>query len=378
MKKSKILYRKNSSGKLQQWQIGVDGSTIHTWHGQVDGKLQHTHDTILLGKNEGRSNATTPEEQAISEAKSKFTKMKKMGYVTSKESALADEVDAVIEGGIIPMLAQSYKKKPKFPCYVQPKLDGIRGLHAGNGSLWSRTRHAIKCLPHLEKQHTKYFGDQLADGEFYNHELKHDFEKITAAVTMKKGISPHHELVQHHIYDLPIPDLTFRDRYAILEGIFEEIPGNSHLILVPTRLVNSHAELMKAYEDFMEMGYEGAMARDPEGLYENPHAKYRSKNLQKIKEFQDAEFRIVGFYEGRGKYKGHLATFECEIDDEHGKRTFKAMPMGDLGKAEMMKKMFEDHSLWKGKWVTVQFQGWTRTDNKPRFPKAKRFRDMKY
>lgn len=378
MKKSKILYRKNSSGKLQQWQIGVEGSTIHVWHGQVDGKLQHTQDTISLGKNEGRSNSTTPEEQAISEAKSKFTKTKKKGYVTSKESALDGEVDAIIEGGIIPMLAQSYKKKIKLPCYVQPKLDGIRGIHTTGGKLWSRTRKVMTSLPHISRELAEHFAGQSSDGECYNHDYKHDFEKITSAVTMKKGVADHHKLVQYHIYDLPVPDGTFKQRYEMLKQIFKDIPKDSPLKLVPTRLVHSHEELMKAYEDFMEMGYEGAMARDPEGLYENPNSSYRSKNLQKVKEFQDEEFKIVGFHEGRGKYKGHLATFECEIDDEHGKRTFKAMPMGVLGKAEMMKKMFEDHSLWKGKWVTVQYQGWTRSDNKPRFPKAKRFREIGY
>lgn len=375
MKKSKILYRKNSSGKLQQWQIWVEDTTIHVEHGQVDGKLQHTQDTIASGKNEGRSNETSIQGQALSEAKSKFIKMKKKGYVTSIESALAGEVDSVIEGGIIPMLAQSYKKKMIFPVYIQPKLDGIRALHTGEGNIWSRTRKAINSLPHIQKELNKYFDENEADGECYNHDLKDDFEKITSAVTTKKGVADHHELVQYHIYDMPIPGITFTDRQLMLEGIFENIPGNSPLILVPTRLVHSQEELMKAYEDFMEDGYEGAMARDPESMYENPSTSYRSKNLQKIKVMEDAEFKIVGMAEGRGKLKGHVGRFIFEIKDEHGTRTFKAKPSG---KTEMLKKYFEDHSLWKEKWMTVQFQGYTKKENKPRFPVALRFRNREY
>lgn len=374
MKKFKKLYRRHSSGKLQEWQIAVEGSTIHVWHGQVDGKLQHTKDIILEGKNIGRSNATTTEEQAMSEAKSKFLKMKKKGYVTDINSAKNGDVDKVIEGGIIPMLAQSYKKKMKFPVYVQPKLDGIRALYSEG--LWSRTRKRMTSLPHIEEQVKAYFqGDVVLDGEAYNHDLKDDFEKITSAVTMKKGVADHHELVQYHIYDLPLPDIPFKERLVRLQKVFKGVPNKSHLKLVESRLVHSHEELMQAYEDFMEMGYEGAMARDPEGLYESPNASYRSKNLQKIKEMQDAEFKIVGFNEGRGKLAGHVATFVFEIDDEHGKRTFKAKPDGSTA---ILKKYFEDHSLWEGKWMTVQYQGWTKTDIKPRFPVAKRFRDRNY
>ena len=42
-----------------------------------------------------------------------------------------------------------------------------------------------------------------------------------------------------------------------------------------------------------------------------------------MKLWQDAEFKIIGINEGKGKLAGHAATFICEIDDKIGKRTFK-------------------------------------------------------
>ena len=48
--KSKILYKKTSTGKIQQWRIWVIGSTIHSECGQVDGKKTLSEDEILKAK----------------------------------------------------------------------------------------------------------------------------------------------------------------------------------------------------------------------------------------------------------------------------------------------------------------------------------------
>src|SRR5271170_7191502 len=90
---------------------------------------QVTQDTVADGKNAGKANATTAVGQAEKEAAAKWTKQKKKGYVESKADAEAEVTDAVIEGGLLPMLAHKYKdfaKKIIFPCHVQPKLDGMR------------------------------------------------------------------------------------------------------------------------------------------------------------------------------------------------------------------------------------------------------------
>ena len=64
-----ILYHKGKGGALVQWRIWTRGDTIFTEHGQVGGKLQLTPGIKCESKNVGRSNETTPEEQANSEAK---------------------------------------------------------------------------------------------------------------------------------------------------------------------------------------------------------------------------------------------------------------------------------------------------------------------
>ena len=62
------LYKRNANGSIQQWTLYVTGSAITTAYGQVGGRIQMTTDVITEGKNLGRSNATTPEQQAQLEA----------------------------------------------------------------------------------------------------------------------------------------------------------------------------------------------------------------------------------------------------------------------------------------------------------------------
>src|SRR5271169_5286546 len=96
-----ILYHKGKGGSLVQWNIWVEGHTIFTKHGQVGGKLQITPGIICESKNVGRSNETTPSEQAFSEAKAMWTYKVERKYSETKEDA-GKEV-------FFPMLAHDFK-----------------------------------------------------------------------------------------------------------------------------------------------------------------------------------------------------------------------------------------------------------------------------
>ena len=123
------LYKRTSTGAIQQWTISTVGNVIHTTYGQVDGAMQTTSDTVDEGKNVGKKNATTPAQQALAEAIAKHEKQIKRGYVDSVEKAQAGTVDEVIEGGMSPMLAKTFEDhgaKLTYPVAVQPKLDGHR------------------------------------------------------------------------------------------------------------------------------------------------------------------------------------------------------------------------------------------------------------
>lgn len=121
---------------------------------------------------------------------------------------------------------------------------------------------------------------------------------------------------------------------------------------------------MLVFEHFLAQGYEGAMVRNAKGKYEFK----RSQHLQKIKEFSDAEFRIIRIEEGRGKLAGH-GIFVCLADD--GVTEFAAKMKGETAK---LKEFYEHPEKYIDQLLTVKFQGMTKY-GVPRFPVALRLKE---
>ena len=92
---------------------------------------------------------------------------------------------------IKPMLAYKVGKKEvdwSEKVFVQPKLDGVRCIFTKDGA-FSRTGKQFKNVAHLEEDLEDFFDDNpnsVLDGELYNHDLKHDFEKIISLVRKQK------------------------------------------------------------------------------------------------------------------------------------------------------------------------------------------------
>lgn len=378
------LYKKTSTGAIQYWSISViekQGQMdekefapmwgiITTRYGQVGtANEQVTYDTIAEGKNPGKKNATTAYQQAKKEAKAKHDKQKKKGYVESLEAAQNEELDELIEGGVLPMLAHKFAEqahKIKYPAFVQPKLDGIRCIAIvkdGEATLWSRTRKQITSCPHIVQELEAAFAtmDIILDGELYNHEMKSDFEKIVSLVRQEEP-GEGYENVEYHVYD-SISEHPFKNRYAQLNRLFRAFEFQS-MRLVQTEVCKTEDEVMDFFEKYRHQGYEGTMVRNVESLYVNK----RSYDLLKVKEFDDAEYPIVGIEEGRGKLAGHVGSFICKTED--GKE-FMAKAKGAT---ENLKRYFDDHSLWQNKKLTVQYQGLTNKGI-PRFPVGIAIRD---
>jgi len=369
------LYKKTSTGAIQFWEIftnlAPNGAEIRTKYGQYGtDSPQYTVDLIAKGKNVGKKNETTAEQQADAEAQAKHEKQLKKGYVTTIEAAQSGELDALIEGGIEPMLAFTFEKqgkKIKYPCYVQGKLDGIRLLAIvknGKCTLWSRTRKPVYSLPHIVAEIEKHFkADIVLDGEAYNHQFKNNFEHIVHLVRQEEPDDEHTD-VEYHIYDM-VSDETFKERFAHLKKCFTVgNPKFQYLKLVDTHIVEEEDRVADWFSEFTKQGYEGAMLRNAEGLYVNK----RSADLIKVKEMKDEEFEILGVEEGRGKLAGHVGAFRCKTKDG---LEFLAKMSGDT---EKLRDYLKNPSLWEGKLLTVKFQDYT-SYGVPRFPVGVAIRD---
>ena len=366
MKNFAPLYSLNSNGSIQRWSISVEDNRIVKEYGQIGGKMQLITDIVKDGKNIGKSNETSPEEQAIAEATAQWEKKLKSGYSKTQKDARAGVVDAkFVTGGIEPMLAHKFRDhadKIKFPAFVQPKLDGIRCIAIiadGVATLWSRTRKPITGVPHIIKDLETKFPDAniIFDGELYNHSYKNKFEEIVSFVRQeipKVG----HEVVEYHIYDIVDATKTFKQRHEWLVTNGENIERNTPMVLslVHTHEVEDEDVLMYWFTSWRLAGYEGAMVRNSKSMYEGK----RSYGLQKIKEFDDAEFKITGIKSGRGRMVD-CAIFTCTNKN------------GDLfdckmeGSLDVLKEILKNPRSVIGKMLTVRYQGFTN-GNMPRFP----------
>lgn len=378
MKIFPTLYKKTNTGAIQQWQIAVFDSTIQTIHGQVDGKLQTTTDTIHEGKNLGKANATTPETQALAEAEAKWTKQLKKGYVNDQAAAEAGEVDAVIEGGIPPMLSPNklyplgdanLAKKIVFPAAVQPKLDGMRCIaivENGICTLWTRTRKRIPTVPHIVEALEKMFAftDVKLDGELYNHDYRNNFEDL---MSILRGDEPDAEGkyldAEYHVYDMPVEDMPFMHRTRKVAELLKD--AVKPLMVVETRTVETQEQALQLQEKYEEQEYEGAMIRNMLGPYEPGR---RSKHLQKMKTFVTDEFKITGAEDGRGKDAGTVAKFVCVTAE--GKEFKPRLKATYARRRELM----QHPEQWQGKVLTVRYKRMT-ADGKPYIPIGMGIRD---
>ena len=358
------LYKQTTTGKIQSWQISVKDNVVTTVYGQLGGKLQATTDVIREGKNLGKSNGTTPETQAIAQARQCYDEKIKEGYVENIK--IAEAMENTLDG-VEPMLAFDINKKLKhvqFPGFCQPKLDGLRMLCIitnGKAKLWSRTQKPYNTLPHIISEVEAIYGDEtylVLDGEAYTNEFATDFNSLTSCIK-RDEVSPNAKKIQYHIYDVVAPG-NYNTRTVPLAKIKKAI----YLKQVETVAVNSMDEILAYQTKCIENQYEGCMYRNPEGLYEHK----RSANLLKVKTFLDEEFIIVDVEEGCGKLMGHVGAFVCKMSSG---KTFKATPAMTLEEKEAMWKKRKDYI---GKFATVKYQNKT-PEGSLRFPILKCIRD---
>jgi len=361
------LYKKTSTGKIQEWFIHVDekpdGYLIVTDRGQHGGKINSDGGKFITeGRNLGKANETTPEEQATSEAESKWNKKKDEGYFETIEEAENELV-------LLPMLAHSYEKRGHsmvWPCVGQPKLDGTRTL-GKNNLLITRKGKPYPTLNHIKDAIKDVPSNIVLDGELYSHDLP--FETIVGLVkreTAKPGDDENLKKIFLNVYDCIILDnldATFAERYEVLRGLVKEI-GSPYVVIVENVEIKDEDDMKRYHGECVESGYEGCMLRNPTSTY---GINKRSVGLIKFKSFLDNEFKIVGFTDGEGSETGCI-IWKCVTPE--GKE-FSVRPRGTREERQVL---FNEGNNYIDGMLTVRFQELSQ-DNVPRFPVGVAVRD---
>jgi DNA ligase-1 len=363
------LVKRRSDGGIQEWSIEVVDNAFRVTSGKQGGKQKVNEWTYCSGKNKGRSNETTDEEQAQAQAQAKWDKKLAGEYALS-----LDTVDDL--GFIKPMLAKdwnNYADKVEFPVYAQPKLDGIRCIATKDG-LKTRTGKDIVAVPHISESLQRFFEehpDVVLDGELYCDKFDNDFNAICHHVRRSKVTEESLEkakVIEYHVYDIVNSSMPFSERIDFIDDNFL-VTKHEYIVSVYTVYVEDKNLLDELYGQWQEQGYEGQMVR-----LDEPYENKRSKTLLKRKEFQDGEYTILGWKEGIGNRAGTIGHLEFETED--GVK-FNSNIKGDFEYlADLLKQAttYEDGGGLIGKSATIKYFSLT-PDGVPRFPYVISIRD---
>lgn len=366
------LYKKSQTGKIQTWNIFCeDDNTYTVIHGQEFGAKQVNKSSVIQGKNIGKKNETSPQQQCELEAMAKWKKQQeRKGYSETKTAAG--------EKQFMPMLAKSYKDmkhKVVFPAAIQGKLDGGRFfLDCENAKIMSRQLKEFDLFQDIALEVANSVGrgsGLILDGELYVHE-KLSFQDIMGGIKRKEK-NENTDLIELWIYDIfdkSQPDLAYEDRFALLKSKLEPVSkNNARIKILEYSTVNSHEEIADHFNKHLESLFEGSIVRNLAGAYK-PGG--RSEDLLKVKAFQDEEFEIVGVKPATGKFEG-MCSFICST----GKgSTFDVMPKGSEEQRRQYLKDWNSGKIKPGDKMTVEFFEWTTSDSpEPRFPVGKGIRN---
>ncbi len=237
------------------------------------------------------------------------------------------------------LLLKIYKDQNITGWVMSEKLDGVRAYWDGT-QLLSRGGKIIYAPEWFLEGYPPF----EIDGELWSK--RGDFDHISSIVRDRVP-SKEWRLITHNIFEVPNADGNLSTRLKQV-GAFE----NASIKIVKQIKVDNKDALQKFLKYVESLGGEGVVVRDPKVAYINK----RTSSALKVKTFHDAECRVTGYTEGKGKYSGKMGALQCEL------------PNGVIFK---IGSGFSDAERAKppkiGSQVTFKYKEFTK-NAKPRFP----------
>lgn len=389
---SNILYTKDTKNKIRYWVANTDYSlnengwiTIKIEYGVKDSEKFITKERyVKSGKNIGKSNQTTIQEQTDLEIGYLYQKQLDQGYVKD----INDYVSP-----LRPQLAHKYNDrkhtinwatesevvlKEKL-YYASKKLNGIRCfIFMKDGKITkfeSRTGKPFKHFHHIANDLNDYkyklkdlYEDRvILDGELFNKDIPFEIlcslinsDEYTEVLDPENGKIWSTNDVQFHCYDIiPLSEnpLNFYDRFVN----YFELPVSNNIIRVISELVESEDQMITLAKEWIELGYEGLMLRYGGALYEFGK---RSIYLLKFKIMEDEEFKIKDIYLAENDDQKVMFV----LHNHHSKQEeYNIFDCFIKGNKESNLDYFNNKKLYINFWLTVQYQTLSKY-NVPLFP----------
>jgi DNA ligase-1 len=203
-------------------------------------------------------------------------------------------------GEIKVMRAENYEReKIRFPIWVFPKVDGVRGYNP-QGTLLART-----LKQHKNRYTTSYFSRSQyigLDGELAaQHECHPDLCRLTSSAVGTIAGEPY---TLWHLFDYVTRDTVdkpYEFRYQLLCAKLRELTEaglGERLRVLRYKVAHTLEEYDAIHEEYMTAGYEGSCYYDPKATHKEGKSSPRHGGCLRRKDFVDFEAIVEEVIEG--------------------------------------------------------------------------------
>lgn len=250
------------------------------------------------------------------------------------------------------MLAHVWRSDlPLQDYWVSEKLDGVRGYWNGR-QLMSRGGQVIAAPGWF----TQGWPAMAMDGELWAGRGQFSHAQSTTAQTQPDDAA--WRRMRFMVFDLPAAPGSFDERLPQLKQTVTQI-GQPWVLMVAQQKVANEEQLQAWLRKVTQSGGEGLMLHKGSA----PYRSGRSDDLLKLKPFDDAEARVIGYKPGRGRWQG--MTGALIVQSPQGLQ----FALGTGLSAEQRK-----NPPPLGSWVTYRYQGLHEKSGLPRFARFMRVR----
>jgi len=248
-------------------------------------------------------------------------------------------------------LANHYHAEIDLTQYlVSEKYDGARAWWNGKNFI-SRGGN----IYHAPDWFTRDLPAEALDGELWI--ARGRFQQLMKTIRDKVPVDSEWQEVRFLVFDAPDAAGSFVERYAYLKDLIAA-RTTPYLQIVKQRRIENRELLQRWLNEVTSNGGEGLMLQRADWHY----MPGRHDGLLKMKLHQDSEAVVIGYREGKGKYRGMMGSLL--VEDARGLQ-FR------IGSGFTDEQRREPPRI--GQLVTYRFQGRTRS-GKPRFARFLRVR----
>jgi DNA ligase-1 len=209
--------------------------------------------------------------------------------------------------------------------YCEEKYDGVRVIAKGNmngfqfytrafneldkAKLSGIESDLIKVLHNSETTHDVFFDGELTDLNRKSVSGKvTQILKGTASDDIDKGfIFNVFDVEKSEVLESGKGSIPYLKRRQDLESLLEFLPPSSSIKLARQWVADTMGEVHGIYDQIISLGGEGVILKCADHVYECK----RSRNWVKLKQIQDCDLEVVGWYPGEGKREGYIGGLIC-------------------------------------------------------------------